>query len=400
VAVVLDTLILVLVLGGVTLLINYAERERTRAESRPEVYQVLRGIVILTVLVLNAGFVLLTLSNLLVPIEKPDIALQADSVPLVGEPLFEARRLIGSEDLELSSENKIGAIAVTLTVVALNTLFLWTPFRRVMANFFVKPGFERPRDPFRAIRQAFFGPDPQPAVEVPPLAVGFQPESLVHMWGFVVVFYFVGSQVAYYFLASGLEGVAAGIGVSYLSLSLNFIPQLLIPLLGVGLLVRRDPRAIMRRLGLTFPSIIDIGVAGIATALLIGLVIVVGTIWMLSVSPETYQEQTEASEALAASVTTLGLAFMVAFTAGVGEELAFRGVLQPIFGFWFTAFVFVLGHTQYTLTPASLIILSVAIGFGLLRKYFSTTTAIMAHFLYNFTLLVLSLAAGEVGLLG
>jgi hypothetical protein len=117
-----------------------------------------------------------------------------------------------------------------------------------------------------------------------------------------------------------------------------------------------------------------------------------GGIWEALVSPETFKEQTEASDALAASVTSIGLALTVALTAGIGEELAFRGALQPIFGFWFTAVMFVISHSQYTLTPAYLIILVVAIGLGLIRKYYDTTTAIFTHFFYNLTLLILTLS--------
>ena len=120
-------------------------------------------------------------------------------------------------------------------------------------------------------------------------------------------------------------------------------------------------------------------------------------VWMGVVSEETYEEQTEASEALAESVSSLGIAFLLAATAAIAEEIAFRGALQPVIGFWPTAIAFALTHAQYTLTPATLIILVVAIAFGWIRNRYSTTAAILTHFLYNFIPLALSLSVVEEG---
>ena len=112
---------------------------------------------------------------------------------------------------------------------------------------------------------------------------------------------------------------------------------------------------------------------------------------------EVMLELAEAGEddALAESVDTLGLAFLLAATAAVGEEIAFRGALQPVFGFWPTAILFALTHMQYTLTPAALIIFGVAIVFGWIRQRFSTTMAIFTHFFYNFIPLALTVALPE-----
>ena len=110
---------------------------------------------------------------------------------------------------------------------------------------------------------------------------------------------------------------------------------------------------------------------------------------------ETFDEQTKASEALSESINTIGMAFLLAALAAVGEEIAFRGALQPVFGFWPTAVLFALTHLQYTLTPASLIIFGVAIAFGWIRQRYNTTTAMLTHFLYNFIPLALTVAAPE-----
>jgi membrane protease YdiL (CAAX protease family) len=66
-----------------------------------------------------------------------------------------------------------------------------------------------------------------------------------------------------------------------------------------------------------------------------------------------------------------------------------------VFGLWPTSILFALIHMQYTLTPATLIILGVALGFGWLRQRYNTTVAIMAHFLYNFIPLAVNVYAPE-----
>ncbi|RKY22336.1 MAG: CPBP family intramembrane metalloprotease [Planctomycetota bacterium] len=67
----------------------------------------------------------------------------------------------------------------------------------------------------------------------------------------------------------------------------------------------------------------------------------------------------------AASVSDL---LLVSLAAGVGEELLFRGVLQPLWGLWPTALVFGLAHA---LTPAYF---GLAVGMGLLLGWLSAHT--------------------------
>ena len=74
----------------------------------------------------------------------------------------------------------------------------------------------------------------------------------------------------------------------------------------------------------------------------------------------TRAKHPQASDALSDSISKSWMALLISVTAGVSEEIAFRGALQPIFGLWPTALIFALFHLQYTLTPATLIILFVA----------------------------------------
>jgi membrane protease YdiL (CAAX protease family) len=205
----------------------------------------------------------------------------------------------------------------------------------------------------------------------------------------------LGWQVSSYFLAGGLSGVAEDIEVDYPTLLASLLQNTLIPFIGVGLFLRRDWRATFQRLGLGPISLPGFGISLVLVFGLLMMVVIFSGLWAGIVSEETFEEQTEASSALAESVNTVGLAFALAMTAAVGEEIAFRGALQPVFGFWVTAFVFAFSHVQYTLTPAALLIFFVAIALGWVRRRFNTTTAILVHFLYNFIPLLLVVAFPE-----
>ena len=241
-----------------------------------------------------------------------------------------------------------------------------------------------------------------PALPVaPPVMRGFDPRSTVHTVAVTFCIYLLGTQFLAFLLGGGLEGVAEGFseGLTAWDLVLNGLPLLIIPALGVGWGIRRDFWQTLDRLGLGPLSVQGVGVAiGMTIALLI-LVSIVGTTWQFLTPPETFEEQTQASDALAESVNTIWLALVLAGSAAISEEIAFRGALQPVFGFWATALIFALTHMQYAFTPATLIILGVALAFGWIRLRFNTTVAIATHFLYNFIPLALNVAIGEEALL-
>jgi membrane protease YdiL (CAAX protease family) len=226
---------------------------------------------------------------------------------------------------------------------------------------------------------------------------GFNPASSIHTVALTLCVYLVGLQMVAFILEGGLGGVAETYenGLSGWQLIVSGLPFVVVPVLGVGIGLRRNGGQVLKRLGLGVPTPQGVGIAvGMTIALLI-FVGVVNVTWMGLVSEETYQEQTQAAEALSDSVTTLGLAFMLAITAAVSEEIAFRGALQPVFGYWPTAIIFALTHSQYALTPAWFVILVVALGFGWIRMRFNTTTAMLTHFMYNFIPLALTVYAPE-----
>jgi len=366
-------LMLTLILGSITFLVNLAERDH-RA----------RWIALFGILSF-IGLILFYWGGLMSVAQMPE----SDQLDFLEKPL--------------DATNTTYGFTVILITLLISLFLLWEPFRLQIA-----PLFPPPIQPQQTTLPPVLRWDgnielSEHHIQMPVAKqelLGFRPQSLMHTWALILMVVVFGSQIADFLAAGGLSGVSENLAVNYESLIGQFVLEITLPLLGVGLFLRRDWRSVLQRLGLGSIGIQEILVSfGITFGLWVGLIGIV-IIWQLTVPPETFEQQNEASSALADSINSLGLAFMVAFTAAVGEEIIFRGAMQPIFGLWPTAIIFVVIHIQYTLTPAMLIILMVAIVLGYVRRYFNTTTAILIHFLYNFSQLVIGLVVSEAFILG
>ena len=120
----------------------------------------------------------------------------------------------------------------------------------------------------------------------------------------------------------------------------------------------------------------------------------VNYVWARLVSPQELQQQTAASEQIAQAFNTLPVSLALSLIVAIGEEIFFRGALQQVFGIWLTSLLFAVIHTQYTLTPATLIIFVTALALGWLRNRYSTSASIVGHFVYNFIQLALAALVG------
>lgn len=82
----------------------------------------------------------------------------------------------------------------------------------------------------------------------------------------------------------------------------------------------------------------------------------------------------------------------ISLCAGVGEELLFRGAIQPLLGIFLTAFVFVAIHgylnpKDWRISVYGIFMTAVVFGFGVLTESFGIWTAVMAHTLVDIVLL-------------
>lgn len=236
---------------------------------------------------------------------------------------------------------------------------------------------------------------PKPSTE----GVGFNPDSPIQMAALVLCLYLVANTLLTYLAAGGPSGISEAVRnqesemIEPSSLLIQMSIFVMFGFLGAGFGQRRNLPSALGRLGLRAPTPREVAV-GVSMAIGLLFINFVGiSTWIAVTPPEVVEQQIQVTQVFSRSLDTLFVGFLVAFTAAVGEEIAFRGALQPAFGILLTSVVFAVAHVQYTLTPLSLIIFALSIGLGYLRKQYNTTAAIVAHFLYNYGLVALSLYA-------
>lgn len=157
----------------------------------------------------------------------------------------------------------------------------------------------------------------------------------------------------------------------------------------VGFGLRRDTRETLERLGLRRPTWRQVAV-GLAAA--VTLVIAVGV-----VSPGVDQlwgalgwRKTEIKtfeQLLAHFFSPLG-AVVIGVVAGLGEELAVRGVLQPRLGIWLSNLFFTGLHALQYNWDCLVIVFAVGLVCGVTRQRTNTTTSAVVHGTYDFLLVM------------
>jgi membrane protease YdiL (CAAX protease family) len=170
----------------------------------------------------------------------------------------------------------------------------------------------------------------------------------------------------------------------------------LIALIGTGWLTRRSWSATLARLRIVRPSPRDAAI-GIGWAL--GMV---PAVMLLEAAAQTLGVGIDADvDALTEQligpliespwgIVSIGLA------AGIGEEALFRGALLPRFGRVYTALLFALLHSNYGITLSTVVVFLLGLMLGWLATRYNTTTAMIAHAVYNSTLALLAVTAVQV----
>jgi membrane protease YdiL (CAAX protease family) len=210
-------------------------------------------------------------------------------------------------------------------------------------------------------------------------------------------------QLVSFVLQGGISGMAESINEEGIPLSeviFQALLQVLIAFLGIGWIVRRSLPQALERLGLLIPSRDDV-TQGIVTGLkLIVLVFVYAYIMGILInvgvfSESALEQQNEAADSMVKAFSTLPLAVALALSAAVGEEILFRGALQPVFGNLLTSIFFVLMHTQNLIGPGIVMLFIVSYLLGILREQRNTTAAMIGHFVYDFLVIVISMMAAS-----
>lgn len=117
----------------------------------------------------------------------------------------------------------------------------------------------------------------------------------------------------------------------------------------------------------------------------VGLMIVLVDLLLDRFLPEEMLDDGGINELLFVNQNVLQI-FMIALTAGIVEELLFRGAIQEWLGVWGTSLLFVVIHTRYLRKWVMVVVVGViSLGFGFLYEWTgSLITVIVAHTLVDF----------------
>jgi membrane protease YdiL (CAAX protease family) len=163
--------------------------------------------------------------------------------------------------------------------------------------------------------------------------------------------------------------------------------------LAVGLLVRRSLSDVLERLGVVVPTLKQVLFALATAFLLVGVFTVIDhailAVWNYfgwAVTDQHYMQ------ALFSSYLTPVAAVTAAIVAGVGEELAIRGVLQPRFGIPLSVMVFASLHAYQYAWDGVLSVFLAGFVFAALREKTNTSVCAITHATYDLVLFALLMA--------
>ena len=159
--------------------------------------------------------------------------------------------------------------------------------------------------------------------------------------------------------------------------------------LAVGYPLRRKLREAQQRLALVRPTVRQLLLSVVMIGALLGVMPLMGYgiefLWKALGWPITDEESIKQ---LFGFTTGLVGATVAAVVAGLGEELVFRGVLQPRLGIFLPALMFTAVHALQYNFDALLQVFFLGVVFGLIRKRTNTTTSAIIHGGYDFVLLL------------
>ena len=176
--------------------------------------------------------------------------------------------------------------------------------------------------------------------------------------------------------------------VSVVQLVAQSITLLGVALLAVGLGFERDLSSAAQRLGLRRLNFVQAVTALGFTVLLFIIASLSGALtqWL---QPELARVIEDRLVRMTEEVSSVGGALAVSMAAGIGEEVLFRGAIQPRYGLVLTSVLFTLVHVQYGLSFITAGVFAMSMLLGLERRYLGTTACILTHTAYNVVAILL-----------
>lgn len=190
-------------------------------------------------------------------------------------------------------------------------------------------------------------------------------------------------------LANGESEVAP---VGYFELVMQAVLLVLIAYFGVGGAISRSLPNVKERLGLYMPTGRQVAIS-IALIIPIYAVSAIGGVLTEWLQPGLVEEIEDVMGEVTRDVSNLEGAIILGLTAGVGEEILFRGAIQPRYGLLVASLIFTLIHVQYGFSFVIVGVFFTAIILGIQRMKMNTTCCIITHAVYNFSVVMLSTLA-------
>jgi membrane protease YdiL (CAAX protease family) len=209
------------------------------------------------------------------------------------------------------------------------------------------------------------------------------PDSIVHTTALAFAIYQIGLSLGQMAIIGDLETLTtAEFALDMWDVLLSGLPLVLAGLVGVGLFIRRDGQRTFRRLGLLRPTWFQVLLAAGVTALLLAFDWGLSLAWE-QIDPAGYDLLERVTDNIFGNLMTVGGAIVLGLSAGISEELLFRGAVQPRLGLLLATILFAIGHLQYGLTVATLEVFLIGLVLGLIRNRTHTTVCILIHASYN-----------------
>ncbi|HYP60642.1 MAG TPA: CPBP family intramembrane glutamic endopeptidase [Thermomicrobiales bacterium] len=217
----------------------------------------------------------------------------------------------------------------------------------------------------------------------------FDPDDPVHMLGsgiFLGAIGFLGGQL----ISAPAPDQVSSFDVGPIVIQGIFFVALAV--VSVGYHVDRTWPQVRDRLGLVRPTLAGTGAA--LGAVVVAFIISGIASELTRATNEKYANEINRSlEVMTTSSPSYIAAPLIGLSAGIGEELLFRGALQPRYGIIPTSILFALLHSQYGFSFITLGTFLLGCLFGILAKRYGTTHAIIAHALYNTVAVLISALA-------
>lgn len=216
--------------------------------------------------------------------------------------------------------------------------------------------------------------------------IPFDPGS----WPDTIGLFLLGAIVALSSVALTVEADEQQ-AATYLLLVVTALSEVALAFVIVGAPFYRTVKQAVNRLGLTIPSLKEVGIA-FSLVFVAFVISALSSILVRFVQPDLYDRINENLGTMTSGIDQWWGALILGLCAGIGEEVLFRGAIQPKYGIIVTAIVFAVLHQQYGASFVTAGVFAVGILFGLERKYLSTTACIITHASYN-TLAILAAQA-------